>query len=383
MSDLKHQRAFGTLVYSAKSQKPDFDPDSVQAHRSEFHRATYLQVFNDTLRIVRSSKAFDQPAPAAGNRKAISGFSAKSQRALRFKALNTSVPLVSQFCATYHEKWPTDGKELKAQLNQFLTLLRYHYPGISYLWILEFQTRKTPHFHIYMSQPATEEMRMKLGRIWNKIADPGNETHLWWHTDRVDHRNGRELSALIDWDMGNGAYLCKYLDKQQQKNVPEEFENVGRFWGSSRGLVVKPQQFMTEEQDAFLKQFELSTRNVIRAIGKWHEKRLASVQAFIKTEGNKPLKIKSRVRRGRQSANIFHGSAIYKHYMRAIVRERTKESIDKYLTQKWKGENNGIRRTTSESLRELRRLRQERRSPLQPSQTRKVCRPIPDVECLP
>jgi hypothetical protein len=43
--------------------------------------------------------------------------------------------------------------------------------------------------------------------------------------------------------MGSGGYLCKYLDKEYQKAVPEDFLFPGRFWGCSRNLVPHPQLF--------------------------------------------------------------------------------------------------------------------------------------------
>jgi hypothetical protein len=44
----------------------------------------------------------------------------------------------------------------------------------------------------------------------------------------------------MSWDMGNGAYVAKYLEKANQKFVPDGYTDVGRFWGSFRGLIPKP-----------------------------------------------------------------------------------------------------------------------------------------------
>jgi hypothetical protein len=40
--------------------------------------------------------------------------------------------------------------------------------------------------------------------------------------------------------MFTGSYLCKYLDKQHQKAIPEGFRCFGRWWGNSRKLVEDP-----------------------------------------------------------------------------------------------------------------------------------------------
>jgi hypothetical protein len=63
---------------------------------------------------------------------------------------------------------------------------------------------------------------------WNEIAEPKSEEHLKVHLHKKN---------FIPWEMRSAGYLCKYLDKEHQKRVPEGFEGVGRFWGCSRGLV--------------------------------------------------------------------------------------------------------------------------------------------------
>lgn len=49
--------------------------------------------------------------------------------------------------------------------------------------------------------------------------------------------------------MGSATYLCKYLDKEAQKAVPEGFVNFGRFWGNSRTLVPAPITVTIEDVD--------------------------------------------------------------------------------------------------------------------------------------
>jgi len=75
---------------------------------------------------------------------------------------------------------------------------------------------------------------------WHKIAEPESPEHLRFHSHKKN---------FIAWDMGSGSYLCKYLDKEHQKAVPEGFTGVGRFWGNSRGLVPEPITIETESLD--------------------------------------------------------------------------------------------------------------------------------------
>lgn len=172
-----------------------------------------------------------QNIPPGGERSEISSFSLASKRRLKFTASNAFPALISQMALTYHRATP-DGHTVKNHLNIFLTSLRRKFPGVRYLWILEFQTRKTPHFHLFLTLPHdTPGLHDYMARSWHEIAESDSREHLRFH---------RHPSNFIAWDMGSGAYLCKYLDKEHQKAVPEGFTGVGRFWGNSRGLVPAP-----------------------------------------------------------------------------------------------------------------------------------------------
>jgi hypothetical protein len=200
---------------------------------------------------------------------------------LRFTAINARHKLYSQFCATYHNYWPINGREFKRHLDRFLTVIRRKYPFLAYLWIGEFQTRNAPHLHIYLNIEPTEKNRHFLAEAWNRIVDPTSEEHLWWHRDRVETKNGKTYSSLIPWNIGSGSYLCKYLDKEAQKEIPEGFRSFGRWWGTSRGLVPEPEIITPDEIEENLPQVDEETGEIheekpfnflIRTVGRHHEK---------------------------------------------------------------------------------------------------------------
>lgn len=168
--------------------------------------------------------------PAGGIRSEISSFTVGSKRRLRWAASNASPPLVSQFSMTYHRASP-DGYTVKRHLHAFIGALKRRV-GCGYLWILEFQSRGTPHFHIWLTLPVdTPQLHYFLADAWHRIAEPESPEHLKFHSHKKN---------FISWEMGSGAYLCKYLDKSAQKSVPHGFVGVGRFWGGSRNLVGPP-----------------------------------------------------------------------------------------------------------------------------------------------
>jgi hypothetical protein len=159
---------------------------------------------------------------------------------LRFRALNAFPALVSQFGLTYHENWPSDGRVCKAHLNAWLTALRRILPGGGYLWLLEFQQRNAPHYHVFLTVPPDESIRLQLAEAWCRITSPGDPDALCFHQNQ---RN------WVDWDMRSGSYLCKYLDKEAQKCVPADYVQFGRFWGNSRGLEADPVPILLGDLD--------------------------------------------------------------------------------------------------------------------------------------
>jgi len=231
-----------------------------------------LQVWPRAVKLVREFHGRKQEEqPPRGD---ILSFSTASKRRLKFTASNAFPELVSQFGMTYHKTSP-DGRTIKNHLDTFLKALRHKYSSAKYLWILEFQTRGVPHYHLFLTLPHdTPGLHKFMAETWHRIAEPGSREHLRFHQHK---RN------FIAWDMGSGSYLCKYLDKEHQKAVPVGFTGVGRFWGSSRGLVPPPLEYSADyseyshetvdEETGEIQEFH-ATEYVIRQLCRHHEKSL-------------------------------------------------------------------------------------------------------------
>lgn len=245
-------------------------PDKGELVSSPISQKTEFLLYPQTLKIKRAFYG-ETPIPPVRSGLGLQGFSDKSRGRLRFTAANSGHILKSQFCCTYQNKVPADGRQFKKHLNAFLTRCRQEFPFLSYLWIGEFQTRGVPHAHVFFDLAANDSNRIRLAQIWSRIADRGNETLLAFHSHPKN---------MIPWSMGSGSYLCKYLDKQHQKAIPAGFYNFGRWWGNSRGLVPEPEVTDTDTLKADFPEVDETTGEchdapaiavLVRTVGRYHE----------------------------------------------------------------------------------------------------------------
>lgn len=193
------------------------------------------QVFRNDVYVCRHFPATPPPENAPSTRAAIFEFSDKSRAHLDHICSNSGHLVKSQFCLTYTSNFPTDGEQCKVHLDKWLKGYRRRCPSGLYLWVLEFQRRGAPHFHVFLSVPVDRSLQKKLALSWAKITKFGEKadhSQVWWHS---------RPENWVDWTMDNGVYVLKeYTIKHAQKEVPAEFRNVGRFWGCSRGMHPKP-----------------------------------------------------------------------------------------------------------------------------------------------
>jgi hypothetical protein len=199
----------------------------------------YFPVVKATIRgstlVVKRSSLFERRGVGAGNRKGIAKLSSKARARLAFLAQETRTKFSSLLTLTFGKKYPRDGRTVKRMLNKFLNFVR-RVLGASYLWFLEFQTRGAPHIHIMLSIGRNEEEHIKVVNTWVKynVAELG--------LSKVDARKlaRQHLREKVWEDIrerdGASRYITKYATKPEQKKVPRNYRNVGRFYGSSRDV---------------------------------------------------------------------------------------------------------------------------------------------------
>jgi len=134
---------------------------------------------------------------------------------------------------TYPEGYPTDGRIVKEHLRRFLQELKREYDRHvlacddkgkhSSFWFLEFQQRGAPHFHIFTTwAPKPRHSGDWVAKRWYEIVNSEDIRHL---------QAGTRTEVLKTGRAGTISYASKYAAKMEQKECPEGYENVGRWWG--------------------------------------------------------------------------------------------------------------------------------------------------------
>ncbi|MFL0165271.1 rolling circle replication-associated protein [Candidatus Clostridium helianthi] len=144
-----------------------------------------------------------------------------------------------------------DYKESKASLNNFFNKLRRHYPGVKYLWVLEYgELHNRLHYHLLANIP----IKIKLSSSNEKKSDQHkkleqNFQKKYWNHGWVDIR------SLKQEDNTNIAlYVATYIVKSLEDLDLEGY----RVYGYSRKTLNKPLQekvYTTDNIEDILKKY--------------------------------------------------------------------------------------------------------------------------------
>jgi hypothetical protein len=179
----------------------------------------------------------------------------KSRKLAAFTIIATSVEFYSIITLTYGREVPTDGKTVKLHLSRFIKWLNRY--GIQdYFWVIEFQVRGAPHYHIMTDvRNPTPSDRHNLATAWLRASGydtsgivvvpldrpgvkhipVGSELHVDLMNRLKVTRHPKSWETIHEPD-GARRYMLKYALKPHQKIVPDQYQNVGRFWGCSASV---------------------------------------------------------------------------------------------------------------------------------------------------
>ncbi|MBV5330641.1 MAG: hypothetical protein JZU65_23925 [Chlorobium sp.] len=272
-----------------------------------------IELFNRDLKVKRPSV---NTAKARGDRTKIFSFSCSSQLNLLHTCRNSGHHIVSQFTCTYHEVWPENGVAIKKHMDVFRhRLTRKFGKDIHFIWCLEFQQRGAPHFHFFSDLEVTPAVHSFLATSWVEVSK-GTPQSLKFHN---------HPSCFIPWSMKSGAYLAKeYIGKVEQKQVPENFQDVGRFWGASRNM--KPQSSLLYFDMQVLEVIKAVNRT-LRIVTKHQEKKLCDIKRKTQAIRRDRLQIPGKaspikpicLRTKRQSVTLHHLTPMFLTILSAAV----------------------------------------------------------------
>jgi len=190
-----------------------------------FGESITLTIGASDVRCKRSVQGTTGKRPG-GIRSNITGLSHASRRRLvsaarNIAGLNTFVTFTypAERYSVEGNDWFRDGRVVKKHHERLRKALIYR--RFAGLWFLEFQTRGAPHFHFFTVGALSPSEVIKLRKLWAKIVGSDCPHHPY---EGMDYQTLNKPQAA-------GAYAAKYATKQQQKDIPEGFRNVGRMWG--------------------------------------------------------------------------------------------------------------------------------------------------------
>jgi len=195
-----------------------------------------ISIYRNDVVVERApGQPIDQPERE--KRGSIKEFSDSSRRRLAFAVSNTLIDFKTMITLTYPNEYTNNGREVKQHLRAFLQWMRRR--GCKhYLWFIEFQERGAPHYHILTENTDLLKFKITLSARWYRIVASGDPKHLaaGTRTERIRKQDGAR------------RYAVKYAAKMRQKTVPDEYTDVGRFWGMSKH-VAPPVLYWTECDD--------------------------------------------------------------------------------------------------------------------------------------
>lgn len=229
----------------ADNKKSNLTPEVI----NRYYPIKKLKIYpNGVAEVKRSNLTNDSTAGGGvGTRKAITKMTNKSRTRLAYTMYATSVEFRSIITLTYPSLWPNNGTQCKAHLNSFLTWFRGKFPHQDYAWIVEFQDRGAPHYHIMTTvRDPDGEQRHAMAWAWKSIVGR------WYWGAEIRQTGGKVTPGMLQklyrvhchrdsWEQirkpdGARRYMAKYALKPAQKLVPYAYQNIGRFWGVSRGV---------------------------------------------------------------------------------------------------------------------------------------------------
>jgi hypothetical protein len=226
---------------------------------------TGLEVYPGGIIIKRGCLLEDWGKMHKHQRGKIVRVTSRSLNKLALLVRSSGIQFTTLMTLTYGANYPLSGRIAKQHLNTFLTDMRRKFGKFEYFWVVEFQDRYAIHFHIATTLPEpTKEKRGIFADIWTRISTPMSWQYcpLYVKKKRIYHEVILYTDLAVwsvhsfpdQWESvreqdGMQRYIAKYANKLKQKTVPDHFQDVGRFWATSKGVKMPEGNFFQANEE--------------------------------------------------------------------------------------------------------------------------------------
>lgn len=215
--------------------------------------------FSDEKRQISQYKKISK----INSRGKVVGFSNKSKKRLSW--IYNNYDWKSMLTLTYHVDFPLTGQESKNHLHA--VLIKIKRMGIKFLWVLEWQGRGYPHYHIWLSKELIKEEKEYIVSTWLNVTSYYN------YTEASKEYHYSE-SIYTKWNINVSInYAVKYAYKSEQKGLPLNVATYGRWYGHSR-MKIEPiieYEYNDLDKENYQNYIQFN-RNVHRCINHWRKK---------------------------------------------------------------------------------------------------------------
>lgn len=223
--------------YKSRNSRKPFYADKTQKKTLEYKEPNpwYAELSIYEQDVVVKTRCVDHcKAKVRGKRGKIKALSPDARRRFKLHLRNIREGSLNLFVTlTYGADYPVDGTIVKQHLKSMRQWLLKQ--GVAQgVWFLEFQKRGAPHFHFFVQGNHTLTSA-KVANAWarrlKKYLPDSNARDKLISVHRGNVKNGRPCVEFVRKPNALSYYGTKYATKAHQKEVPDNYQNVGRFWG--------------------------------------------------------------------------------------------------------------------------------------------------------
>lgn len=217
-------------------------PDEVAELVRDVYPIEAITEYGSVLVVTRGNDRPRSPNRIRGKKVGLEKLTKRSRDYLAFVINATKVEFRSMMVLTYGANYPRCGRQVKSDLNVMLNWVRRRLKS-EYVWFLEFQKRGAPHIHILLETDGPDScLRYDFAVQWAKTVckrsaypycDWRDQSRRTVYSDIVRVHDHTKQWAAKRSANGFVGYVTKYATKTEQKMVPSDYGNVGRFFGWS------------------------------------------------------------------------------------------------------------------------------------------------------